>query len=266
MHIDNQSLGYIIYSIVKTINLYRPEEVILSVYSENVDLFTDKLCDFYNKQIFRDLNNIKLKSREIQMYTTLRNILPYLKISRVKTIDWSYTGSFVGFKQMLNHMKIRDYHLYIDREGRTSNTLKSALSTGLTNVEEQDSKECLGIRVADMLAGLVSKLMKPLHLSLSLDNADKTPKKRLLEKDWFILDERRLNLYKKLHAIISRGRNPVSNCFTGIYRDDVVAFETLLWFLNEFESADDIKEYDYLMMPEYFNSHVIESLKRQFGE
>ena len=264
--IDNQSLRHIIYSIVKTINSYRPEEVIHSVCNENANLFIDKLCNFYNKQIFRDLNNIKLKSREIQMYATLECILPYLKINNVKTIDWSYTDSFVEFKQMLNQRKIRDYHLFIDREGRNSNTLKSALFIGLTNVEEKDSKECLGIRVSDMLAGLTSKLMKQLHLSLRLDNTDKTPKKKLLEKDWFILDDRRLNLYKKLYTLISVENNKVNNCAAGIYSDDLVAFVTLLDFMNQFERADDIKKLDYFMLQECFNSYVLESLKRKFGE
>lgn len=253
----------VIYSIVKAINVYRPEDVIRSVYSENIVLFNDKIRDFFNEQISRDLNNLKLKSREIHVYSVLKNMLPHLKMHCVETIDWSYSSSFVGFEQMLRFMDIGEYSLYIDREGSKSNTLKSALSIGLTNVEEKDSKECVGIRIADMLVGLTSKIMKSLNLSLRIGNAQATPKKKILEKDWFILNDRQLSLYKKLYALICGGSNQLCNCYAGIYCDDFVVFKTLLSFINNFECADDIK-LDCAMLPEYFNGAVCESLEKHY--
>ena len=107
-----------------------------------------------------------------------RQLLKDLKISSLKTIDWTYSVSFVLFKKMLDNKNIGDYRHYIDREGEQSNTLKSAQSIKLTNVEEINSKECVGVRVADMLVGLTSKIMKSLHLSLLPDKNSIIPEKK----------------------------------------------------------------------------------------
>lgn len=256
----------IIYSLVKAINVYRPEEVIQAIYREDMNLFADKFRNFFNEQISRDKNNLKLKSREIPMYVYLKIFLSYTEMHCMDTTDWSYSSSFVGFEQMLRKLNISDYNLYIDREGSKSNTLKSALSLGLRNIEERDSKQCIGIRMADMLAGLVAKLMKSLHLSLRGDIANTIPQKKVLEKEWFMLNDRQLNLYKKLYALICSSGNKLYNCYAGVYRDDFVSFRTLLSFMSEFESVDSIKKRDYDVWSEYFNSAVCMSLAQQYGE
>lgn len=263
---DSNVSSNIIYSLVKTINVYRPEEVIRAIYREDMILFTDKFRHFFNDQISRDINNLKLKSREIPAYFFLKNFLTYTELHCMDTTDWSYSSSFVGFEQMLRNLNISDYNLYIDKEGSKSNTLKSALSLGLRNIEERDSKQCIGIRIADMLAGLVSKLMKSLHLSLRGDIANTIPKKKILEEKWFILNDRQLNLYKKLYSLICGGNNKLYSCYAGVYRDDFVSFVTLLSFMNEFESAEAIKKLDYGTWSEYFNGAVCMSLAQQYGE
>ena len=55
----------------------------------------------------------------------------------------------------------------IDQEGKVSHTLNSAIDVGLENVTEEDSKDYIGIRMADMLAGLISRLMQSLKISLT---------------------------------------------------------------------------------------------------
>lgn len=44
----------------------------------------------------------------------------------------------------------------IDREGKKSHTLNSAMDVGLENITE-DSKDYVGIRMADLLVGLISR-------------------------------------------------------------------------------------------------------------
>ena len=46
-------------------------------------------------------------------------------------------------------MNVNEYQLMIDREGKESNTLNSAMDVGLENVTEEDSKDYVGIRMAD---------------------------------------------------------------------------------------------------------------------
>lgn len=77
-----------------------------------------------------------------------------------ETLDWEYFAPFDGFKKLLTEMNIVNYKLMIDREGEEAHTLNSAIYVGLQNVTKEDSKEYVGLRMADMLAGLISRLMQ----------------------------------------------------------------------------------------------------------
>ena len=70
---------------------------------------------------------------------------------------------FEGFRKYLAEKNITDYRLIIEKEGKegeSSRTLKAAQKIGLNNLEEADSTEYSGLRMADMMAGIVSKLLK----------------------------------------------------------------------------------------------------------
>ena len=66
-----------------------------------------------------------------------------------ETLDWSYFVPFDGFKKLWTEMNFNEYQFMIDREGKESNTLNSAMDVGLENVTEEDSKDYVGIRMAD---------------------------------------------------------------------------------------------------------------------
>ena len=69
---------------------------------------------------------------------------------------------FDGFKKYLTEKDISNYNLIIDKEGKDeerSKTLKAAREIGLYNSDEADSTECQGLRMADMMAGIISKLL-----------------------------------------------------------------------------------------------------------
>ena len=73
--------------------------------------------------------------------------------------------SFDGFKKYLAEKDISNYSLIIDKEGNDeekSRTLKAAREIGLDNSDEADSTKCPGLRIADMMAGIISKLLKGL--------------------------------------------------------------------------------------------------------
>ena len=116
-----------------------------------------------------------------------------------ETLDWVYFAPFDGFKKLLTEMNVNEYQLMIDREGEESHTLNSAKNIGLKNVIEEDSKEYVGIRIADMLVGLISRLMQSLKISLTGNYKEGKIKKTLLDPGWFVLNQRQLDLYKKLY-------------------------------------------------------------------
>ena len=86
----------------------------------------------------------------------------------------------------------------------------------------------------------------------------------MLESGWFALNDRQLNLYKRLHKIICIDNKYWYNTYSGIYSDDLISFVALLQFMSHFESADEIKENDFKMLPENFNAFACENLQRHF--
>lgn len=156
--------------------------------------------------------------------------------------------------------------MIIDKEGKEdkeSKTLKAAKEIGLDNSHEGNSTKYPGLRIADMMAGIISKLMKGLCDSLRYQSLGEDTNKRILNTGWFSLSEVQLGLYKKLYRIICEWQPAWYKSYSGIYSDDLVAFNALLNFMNHFDSVDQIRA-DIDMQGEYFNTFACKQLARCF--
>lgn len=247
------------YSIVKAILTYHPEEVIRNIYSEPAK-FVDSLIDFFTKRIEQNIKNIVLKKSENE---TFNIILLFLHdVDPPISINWDYHMPFVGFNYYLNNKKIHEYILTIDKEGN-GKTLNAAVEVGIKNCTELNSTEHFGLRIADMIAGIVGKLMKSLYHSLHNDSNNTNVSKTLLDKSWFNLNDGQLRLYKKLYHILLEFNNDWYKIYTGNYSDDVISLLGLLDYMNHFKSIDEMKK-DFDMHPEYCNSCMCHRLEEHF--
>ena len=254
-------VDYMKYSIIKAINVYRPQNVIEAIYKEP-QIFVKELRSFLEDRIIKNQANTALKEHENQAF---REILLLLEDTEVpETLDWVYFAPFDGFKKLLTEMNVNEYQLMIDREGKESHTLNSAKNIGLKNVIEEDSKDYVGIRMADMFVGLISRLMQSLKISLTGNYKEGKIKKILLDPGWFALNQRQLDLYKKLYRLICENNKYWYKIFSGIYSDDLVSFVALLQFMNHFSDADEIRNSNIEMQPEYYNAFVCESLNERY--
>ena len=189
-------VDYMKYSIIKAINIYRPQKVIEAIYKEP-QIFVKELRSFLEDRIINNQANNTLKEHENQAFEEVLILLEDTEVP--ETLDWSYFAPFDGFKKLLTEMNIYEYQLMIDREGKESHTLNSAIDVGLENVTEEDSKDYVGIRMADMLVGLISRLMQSLKISLTGNYKEGKIKRTLLDFGWFAVNQRQLDLYKKLY-------------------------------------------------------------------
>lgn len=254
-------VDYMKYSIIKAINVYRPQKVIEAIYKDPYT-FVKELRLFLEEQISKNQASIPLKERESKAFEDILFLLEDVELP--KSLEWIYFPSFDGFKKLLIEMNINDYKLLIDREGVASNTLNSAMLVGLENVTEEDSRNYVGIRMADMLAGLISKLMQSLKVSLNGDYKDGKIEKTLLDSGWFVLSERQLDLYKKLYKVICENNDYWYKTYAGIYADNLVSFIALLQYMNHFKNVDEIRKGKLEMQPEYYNAYVCESLQERY--
>lgn len=253
------------YSITKALVVYRPKEIIKCIY-ESPESFVDALKVFFCERIEYNKKNLKLKQRES---TAFEEILIFLEnISENIELNWDYHMPFAGFKKYLHEEQIDDYLLMIDKEGELneeSKTLQAAHEMGLHNSEEVDSLNFCGLRMADMMAGIISKLLKSLCDSLNYHSFEERIKKSLLDVKWFQVDECQLKLYKKLYKIVCELDHAWYKSYSGNYSDDLISFIALLNFMNHFESVEQIKAENIMMQGEYFNTFVCQQLSEYFN-
>ena len=231
----------------KAILTYKPENVLKAIYEEkDSKLIVKELVKFFQERIEYDKGNYELKEMEINAFIQIVWILE--SVQQVKQIEWNYEISFEGLQLFLVENNIDDYKLVLDKEGDCQNTLKAALRMGVKNVSEEDSKANFGIRISDMSESLRSS------------NTTEKPEKRLLRKEWFMVNDAQLNLYKKLYHITCELNNAWYKSYAGVYADDLVSFVALLKYMKQVDNAKDMQNRELEMQPEYFNAFVCQML------
>ena len=225
------------YSLAKLVVQYRPREVVEAFYGDPEELII-KLRVFLRDRIERNESNPGLKHAETEQCQAILSILD--NALPLGSVEWEYYTPFVGFAFYLGeHREINNYELSIDREEKTAAAAKE-LEFGL--VRQVDSKECFGIRMADMLAGIVGKLLKAIRAELTYRSREDELKKNLFDENWFELDDNRLGLYKQLQKILLCYDKCWYKTYAGVYSDDLVVLIALLNYLSEFGDADQLRK------------------------
>ncbi|WZE74050.1 DUF3800 domain-containing protein [Macrococcus sp. CCM 2573] len=252
------------YSISKLVSLYKPQNVIEAIYNDG-DI-VGELKRFFQERIKANNSNIILKERENSMFNDLVVILD--DCNKDFKIDWEYTISFDGFKKYIEENGIKKYQLILDKEGyknEDSKTLVAARKLNIKNVIEDDSKNHIGIQIADMLAGIISKFIKMLEGDLAYKNIKEATSKKLLPKEWFSINNNQLVLYKKLCKLITQLNNSWFKSYSGIYADNLVQFLSLLNYFDSYENYQDYREIGLEMHAEYYNTLALTTLENYFS-
>lgn len=252
------------YSITKALVIYRPEKVINCIF-DSPESFVEVLKDFFRERIECNKKNVKLKWRETRAFSEILDCLE--NVSEAPKIDWVYYMPFDGFRMYLKEEKITCYSLTIDKEGaaeQESKTLQAAHYVGLENAVEADSLTSCGIRIADMMAGILSKLLIALCTSLHDPSLEENATKKILDVKWFQVNKEQLRLYKKLYKIVCEWDCTYYKTYSGIYTDDLIALIALLKYMNNFESIEKIQDEKLSQQGEYFNTFVCHHLQAYF--
>lgn len=221
------------YTITKAILTYKPEAVFRAIYKSSEE-FLDALKTFFTERIKINMRNIELKKLENEAF---KNILVSLKrITPEPSTEWIYYPAFEGFKQYLSEREIENYSLITDKEGadgQDSNTLRAAHSVGLSSTVEGDSKEYFGIRIADMMAGIIFKLLRTLDNALEYKEGEDPTQKKYLDAKWFCMNSKQHQLYKQLDKLLFEWDVSENKIYTGIYSDGILTLKALLDFLSQ---------------------------------
>lgn len=255
--VDADSLRY---SISKLITIYKPKDVIESIYLNN-GTFLLKLRKFLNSLLKLNKNNpIKVSENT----AISQGLLVLDSYNGTFNIKWNYRMPFIGFKNFLKERSIANYSLYLDKEG-TGNTYSAACEENLSNVVEIDSIYCFGIRISDILAGIISRFISSISDALSYKNVYDGQKLKYLPIEWFDIDEQKFNLYKLIKKVIidlnkSWFKTYCTNC-----SDDFVYFLALLHYFDHFSSFDEYKKDDLKLHPRKVNNYACYMLNERFS-
>ncbi len=225
------------YSITKILVMYKPLDVYEAIYKNDGSLVYE-LKKFIQQRI---VVNQGIQHKQVETCAFQQALLLLDDYKEQFIIDWDYGITFVGFKMYLTEKGIENYSLIIDKEGN-GKTLNAAKRLGIKNVYEKDSKKSIGVRIADLLAGLVSKFLKNIVSDLKYNSLDEANKLKLLSKEWFIIDENKLNLYKLFKRIIINQNDAWYKSYSGNYADDFLYFICLLNYFSSFENIQEYKE------------------------
>lgn len=247
------------YSITKVLVMYEPLNVYEAIYKNDGSLVYE-LKQFIGQRIAAN-QGLKHKRMETNAFQQALIILDDCKDQFV--IDWNYDFAFIGFKKYLLEMGIEQYSLAIDQEGN-GNTSNAAKQIGITNVYEEDSKRSFGIRIADMLAGLISKFMKNIISDLKYNSLEEVKKLKLLSIEWFNIDERKLNLYKLFKQIIINQNDAWYKSFSGNYADSFLYFICLLNYFSGFKNIQEYKKRTVEEHREQLNALAVANLQDYF--
>ena len=247
------------YSIIKALVIYKPLQLVDAIYNDPQNI-VEAMKSFFSDRIEKNKSNLSLKERENESFEQILLVLDTVK--PISSVDWDYTPPFVGFKRFLDENSIKDYSLTIDREGEHQKTVLAAKNAGLSNVDDEGSDKHFGIRMSDMMAGILGKLMKSLCKAIHPTNPD-IVQKTLLSSEWFNMSESQLALYKKIYHIICELNNSWYKSFAGTYADDLVCTNALLNFMNHFSTTNEIKA-ELNMQGEYFNAYACEALLEDY--
>lgn len=244
------------YSVTKLICMYKPQEVIDAIYKKDIS-FVVELKKFCLELLSHNGNAIH-KGSENEL---LKQLLILLEKSNFSLeVDWQYENSFYGFKKYLIEQSISDYELLIDKEGNGA-TNRAAQIAGI-NSQEADSKNYVGIRIADFIAGLVSRFIIAIQNDISYADIEDNKNLKYLNDKWFDIDERRFKLYKKLRYLIVNQNNSWDKLFCSLYADEATYLISLLNYIANYKSYNDFIE--CTMHKEYVNTCAVNDLKRHF--
>ena len=247
------------YSISKIVNQYRPQKVIDSIFL-NDGSFVFELKDFFKTLLTINKDNPIKASENAAIEENLLILDSYNKLFIIK---WDYRISFDGFNLFLNERMIGDYSLAIDKEGY-GNTLNAALSCCINDPFEVDSREGPGIRIADMVAGVVSRFVVSLDSCLSYKNIYDGQHLKYLEKEWFNIDKNTFDSYKIIKKVIVDLNKSWYKTYCTHYSDTFLYFIALIDYFASYESYEKYIDVSIDEHQQKLNSLAVGMLQERF--
>lgn len=268
------------YSITKFILTYHSPQLLQALYRATKDgkgkVFQKELLNHLEKVIMA-LIGIKRKEREVPALIQLRMLVSQYSFDNLisEKYNFVYFQNFAGLIKLLYEKGIsfRDVNVVIDTEDKTYRT---AIRFPFKDVKQVDSTESIQVRVADQLCGFIGRMMYALMSDRSIKEDSVVDirylkdndlvRKHLLSTEWFELQEKHFNLYKRIYKVLILQQEAYWAAMTWSYADQVVMFYSFIRYMASYETFEDFKQHTSERHAEYYNSMCCADLERHFAE
>lgn len=258
-----------VYSLSKLITLYHPKDVIECMLDPNFDV-TSFFYSLYYFLIDISERNVAMLPEKLEEYNMCQSLLDILiniqysyDISLMHfSLDWTYDRPFDG---LIVHNCSRDSQLIIDHDGEDlveSLSVKSAKKLGFNNVSSADSKDVIGLRIADIMVGLITQFTKAIHNNLVYTDVSDGINRKTLDSRWFKVSRIDHELYMYFNKILCKNKSndkAMYPLFTSYYPDNMLNLLSLTHVISKIK-GDVFVTND--QSDEYFDSLVDEHMDR----
>ena len=233
------------------------------------DAQTKKILDVLKKELqdFSERNkNIGNRAGQVNFFNELVRILkkypvPY-SMRQNDTFKYTFDQLTYGLELDLLTLNGTDYgtgkhRLFPDDDAPVDAFKEIEFLSVEDSVKSEDTP---GVRMADILAGLIAKILVPLNRDLSRDKADLNNIKKL-PKEWFEMTELSLEVIKKLQQLIFTRQYQIIH---GIYGDHYIALHSYVDFISQFENVEEIKQQKDIVNE--FHNYLVSRLASYFRD
>lgn len=274
----NINRNKIIYSIVKFIYTYRCYDLLAKLFKTNDSVSTEDVINRLRKYMIVVVENgekAKRKAREVGALKDIILLMDNLEFDIQTSIEynWDYNEIFQGFQFLLDEKNINNQiELIIDNEERTYNAATNVLKDA--SLSQNDSMSTYGIRISDVLANFIGRMIESLDTSLGekkishikdLETYDFKTRK-LLSPNWFKLSQKNFDLYKLIYKILMIDNGNFWTVYGDIFVDYTMLFTSLIKYICTYDSFSEYLQVTILEHSEQFNTFSLEALEYKFNQ
>jgi len=233
------------------------------------DVKTKNILDVLKKELenFSERNKtIDNRAIQVNSFNELVNILkkypvPY-SMYQYDTFQYTFDQLTYGLELDLLTLNGVEYgtgkhRLFPDDDAPVDEFKKIEFLCVEDSVKSEDTP---GVRMADILAGLIAKILVPLNMDLGRDKDDLNNIKKL-PKEWFEMTDLSLTVIKKLQQLMFSRKYQIIH---GIYGDHFIALQSYVYFISKFKNVQEIEQQKDIVNE--FHNYLVSQLASYFKD
>jgi hypothetical protein len=259
------------YSLIKYVENEASKEVIQALFNKNISNGTVLnliLSDI--KAFIRQHKKIRFKDRlgaQLNSHTELKILIEKYKIYLIdedfknesdKFIKLNWEKAVFSIDLWLIELNINRGDIELSLDDGIKKTPFDKLELAIIH-EGLDSKNHVGLRIADVLVVLIGNYISKLTLDMKYDKSEPY-KQKFLSEEWFALDSEQFNLVRKLYKYLFINDNQYS--FTNdLYFDHTLVLEAYLECIAQYDNFED---YNKVELANHSKNHLKIFIRKGF--